>query len=118
MIHVKGYTFNDVESAKYIWFISTITSIDNKKKKIPFISTYNEPEKLPTIGSLLIYSSNPLQPHGHVSVVSDIKDDKIYISEQNKDNKTRWSGNYARIIHIINQSITHEHYLIGWKTIN
>ena len=118
MIVVKGFTFDAVETARDIWFITYAISTTNNNHRVPFVSIYNTPENIPTVGSLLIYQPNTQNPHGHVSVVSDIKDDKIYVSEQNKDNHTYWKGPYARIIHIVNNSITHEPYLIGWKTIH
>ena len=68
---------------------------------------------------MIIYPKQyPDSPWGHVVIVTDVKENSICIAEQNWE-ETRWQGNYARQLEMINTGnvflVDNEGYeILGW----
>ena len=68
---------------------------------------------------MIIYPMQfPDSPAGHVSIVTDVKDNIIYIAEQNWIER-KWQDNYARRLQLVNNGKvslidSHGYKILGW----
>ena len=91
LVNVKGLTFGPVEYAYQIWDLKFLINTKTAEK-IPLIKRL--PLEEPKIGDLLIYKKEFRQT-GHIAVVTAIKENSLFLSEQNFNNEP-WKGTYSR----------------------
>jgi hypothetical protein len=119
LMHNRGLTFGDVDTAADIWAIDSFTRLSDGSK-VPVTNQLNGSNALPHTGDLLIYAKEYLGT-GHAAVVLEVDRNKrlIRVGEENYQNK-KWPANYARSIEFIARNGRYwllDAYLLGWKKI-
>jgi glutathionylspermidine amidase/synthetase len=112
LIIVYGITFESVDHAKDIYNLNYFSN------KIPIKKCINGSDKI-SFGDLVIWTNQgEFKEHGHVAVVVKIKDNQVYIAEQNTTNNS-WNGKkYSRKLLFNNNILVDKEYpdtkIIGW----
>ena len=112
LIIVYGITFESVDHAKDIYNLNYFSN------KIPIKKCINGSDKI-SFGDLVIWTNQgEFKEHGHVAVVVKIKNNQVYIAEQNITNNT-WNGKkYSRKLLFNNNILVDKEYpdtkIIGW----
>jgi hypothetical protein len=117
LMHNRGLTFGDVDTAADIWAIDSFTRLSDGSK-VAVANQLNGSNALPQKGDLLIYAKEYLGT-GHAAVVLEVDRKKrlIRVGEENYQNK-KWPANYARSIEFIAKNGRYwllDAYLLGWK---
>jgi glutathionylspermidine amidase/synthetase len=118
LIIVYGITFESVDHAKDIYNLNHFLSILNPLQKIKIKKCINGSDKI-SFGDLVIWTNQgEFKEHGHVAVVVKIKNNQVYIAEQNTTNKS-WNGKkYSRKLLFNNNILVDREYpdtkIIGW----
>jgi len=111
LIIVYGITFDSVDHAKDIYDLNHFSNIPIKK-------CINGSDKI-SFGDLVIWTNKgEFKEHGHVAVVVKIKDNQVYIAEQNTTNNS-WKGKkYSKKLLFNNNKLVDKEYpnteIIGW----
>jgi glutathionylspermidine amidase/synthetase len=95
-------TFEEIDMAYMMFsqskikFINILSGYESQ-----YIKNYNgrSYNRLPTIGSIIVWDKNNNYKTGHVAIVSKVTHDYIYIAEQNWDD-TLWNRPFSRKIKI------------------
>ena len=112
LIIVYGITFESVDHAKDIYNLNYFSN------KIPIKKCINGSDKI-SFGDLVIWTNQgEFKEHGHVAVIVKIKNNQVYIAEQNTTNKS-WNGKkYSRKLLFNNNILVDRKYpdtkIIGW----
>ena len=118
LIMVYKITFDSVDHAKDIYNLNYFYSILDKSNKIPIKKCINGSDKI-SFGNLVIWDyKGEFSSYGHVAVVVKIKNNQVYIAEQNTTNKS-WNGKkYSRKLLFNNNILVDKEYpdtkIIGW----
>jgi len=118
LIIVYGITFESVDRAKDIYHLNYFLSVLNPLQKIPIKKCINGSNNI-SLGDLVIWTNKgEFLEHGHVAVVVKIKDNQVYIAEQNTTNNN-WNGKkYSRKLLFNNNILVDKEYpdteIIGW----
>ena len=118
LIIVYGITFDSVDHAKDIYNLNHFLNILNPRNKIKIKKCINGSDKI-SFGDLVIWTNQgEFKEHGHVAVVVKIKNNQVYIAEQNTTNKS-WNGKkYSRKLLFNNNILVDREYpdtkIIGW----
>ena len=116
LIIVYDITFESVDHAKDIYNLNNFSNIFSNK--IPIKKCINGSDKI-SFGDLVIWTNQgEFNEYGHVAVVVKIKNNQIYIAEQNTTNKS-WNGKkYSRKLLFNNNILVDKEYpdtkIIGW----
>ena len=116
LIIVYDITFESVDHAKDIYNLNNFSNIFSNK--IPIKKCINGSDKI-SFGDLVIWTNQgEFKEYGHVAVVVKIKNNQVYIAEQNTTNKS-WNGkNYSRKLLFNNNILVDKEYpdtkIIGW----
>ncbi len=116
LIIVYGITFESIDHAKDIYNLNNFSNIFSNK--IPIKKCINGSDKI-SFGDLVIWTNQgEFNKYGHVAVVVKIKNNQVYIAEQNTTNKS-WNGkNYSRKLLFNNNILVDKEYpdtkIIGW----
>jgi len=121
LIIVYGITFESVNHAKNIFELKNFYSIKNSLINInEFLNgSYNNIY----FGDLIIWNyKGEFSSYGHVAIVVKIKNNFIYIAEQNTSNKS-WNGKkYSRKLLFDNNLLVDKDYtdteILGWINYN
>ncbi|MBP9722185.1 MAG: bifunctional glutathionylspermidine amidase/synthase [Gammaproteobacteria bacterium] len=92
-----GYVFDDISMAYDIFNLKTVRNI-HTSEILPLKSFRNGSKRRPEPGCMLIWAEGgEFQVTGHVSIITEVSNDCVYIVEQNVDH-TIWPNNrnYAR----------------------
>jgi glutathionylspermidine amidase/synthetase len=116
LIIIYGITFESVDHAKDIYDLNHFSNI--LSNKIPIKKCINGLNNI-SFGNLVIWTNQgEFKEHGHVAVVVKIKDNKVYIAEQNTTNKSWNKKKYSRKLLINNNTLVDREYpdtkIIGW----
>jgi glutathionylspermidine amidase/synthetase len=112
LIIVYGITFESVDHAKDIYNLNYFSN------KIPIKKCINGFNNI-SFGDIVIWTNQgEFNKYGHVAVVVKIKNNQIYIAEQNTTNKS-WNGKkYSRKLLFDNNLLIDKEYpdtkIIGW----
>lgn len=112
-----GYTFASIDHAYQIWDLNTAIQLATQHET-RWLKFYNgKTIEKPSANDLLIYNTKQ-GVHGHVSVITEVKQNQILIAEQNYANASWKHNNYARSISLIKnqkgQYKLNDLGLIGW----
>lgn len=84
LILKKDLSFESIEYAKDLWNFSSFFCIHDQSKKVDIKKFKNaNTTEPPQIGDLLIYDTSAAVITGHVAVVTDLKDNIVFLAEQN-----------------------------------
>ena len=111
LIIVYGITFESVDHAKDIY------NLNNFSNNIPIKKCINGSDKI-SFGDLVIWTNQgEFKEHGHVAVVVKIKNNQVYIAEQNTTNESWKNKKYSRKL-LFNNILIDKEYpntkIIGW----
>lgn len=114
------YTFASIDHAYQIWDLQSATSLVSQQTKSWLKYANGTTKEQPQANDLLIYNTKQ-GIHGHVSVITEVKDGLVYIAEQNYANAPWEKPHYARSIPLIkdekgNYSLK-DLGVIGWMRI-
>lgn len=116
LIIVYGITFESIDHAKDIYNLNNFSNIFSNK--IPIKKCINGSDKI-SFGDIIIWTNQgEFNKYGHVAVVVKIKNNQVYIAEQNTTNKS-WNGKkYSRKLLFDNNLLIDKEYpdtkIIGW----
>jgi hypothetical protein len=116
-----GYTFESIDHAYQIWDLQTASSIDSSKKKNWVKCRNGKTSSKPQPHDLLIYNQQQ-GPDGHVSVIVAVKNNFVFIAEQNYSNEKWKQTNFARKIKLDTNAQGHyalkDKGVIGWMRLS
>jgi glutathionylspermidine amidase/synthetase len=112
LIIVYGITFESVDHAKDIY------NLNNFSNNIPIKKCINGSDKI-SFGDLVIWTNQgEFKEHGHVAIVVKIKNNQVYIAEQNTTNESWKNKKYSRKLLFNNNKLIDKEYpntkIIGW----
>jgi len=108
-------TFPSINHAIDIWDIPYLYH-PITKKKFSFYSVMNSSNIEPKVGDILVFKKNETYPYGHVAIITRVKQDAIYLSEQNIDDIV-WNKPYSRKVKRRVDTVL-DPFVLGWKTIH
>jgi glutathionylspermidine amidase/synthetase len=108
-------TFPSINHAIDIWDIPYLYH-PITKKKFSFYSVMNSSNIEPKVGDILVFKKNETYPYGHVAIITRVKQDAIYLYEQNIDDIV-WNKPYSRKVKRRVDTVL-DPFVLGWKTIH
>eukprot|EP00758_Cryptobia_borreli_P004979 Tbor_TRINITY_DN4687_c0_g1::TRINITY_DN4687_c0_g1_i1::g.15009::m.15009/K01460/gsp; glutathionylspermidine amidase/synthetase len=123
LLQRKGLLLRDIDWAANIFENGEVEDVETGAQ-VKMIGVRNGGTEKPTKETLLIYPVSKHSPYGHIAVITDVKDDKVFIADQNQHfNKWAEQG-YAAVMPIEHTKegkyILHNEYdevnPVGWMT--